>query len=109
MRYGWLVAALAATVLLAPGPGFAADRHLRVVNKSSQAMVKFQASNVTRNSWEEDILGEEVLKPGQSVSVNLNDRTGACMFDLRATFKSGAEVVRRKVNVCKVGKWTISD
>ena len=109
MRLGLLGAAVAALTLLAAGPGLAADRHVRVVNKSSQTMVKFQASNETRNSWEEDILGKDVLKPGQSVNVNLRDGTGACMFDLRATFKSGAEVVRRKVNVCKVGKWTITD
>lgn len=85
------------------------DRRVRVVNNTSQPLVKLQASNTGTNSWEEDILGTRVLGSRREIVVNLNDGTGYCMFDLKATFRSGATAIRRKVNICKVGVWTIND
>jgi hypothetical protein len=102
-------ATAAALVLIGATPGEALDRRVRVINNSSQTMMKFQASNRDSRSWEEDILGDDVLKPGQSVNININDGTGYCVFDFRATFRGGATVVRRNVNVCKIASWTIND
>ncbi len=107
-----LMSASAVTLLIMVGSttaGHALDRNVRVVNNTSSTMVKFQASNTSRKSWEEDILGQEVLDPGESVRVNINDGTGYCIFDLKATFKGGATAIRRGINVCKVGTWTIND
>jgi hypothetical protein len=104
-----LVAAVATFSVFSAGPSEALDRRVRVVNDSSRTMTKFQASNKASKSWEEDILGDDVLKPGQSVVVNINDGTGYCVFDLRATFQGGATVVRRNINICKISSWTIND
>jgi hypothetical protein len=104
-----LVAAAATFAVFSAGPSEALDRRVKVINNSSSIMTKFQASNKASKSWEEDILGDDVLKPGQSVMVNINDGTGYCVFDLRATFKGGATVVRRNINICQVASWTIND
>jgi hypothetical protein len=90
-------------------PAEAQDRRVRVVNNTSQLLVKLQASNVNRTSWEEDILGKNILRPGQATVANLNDGSGQCLFDLRATFRSGATATRRRVNVCQISSWTIND
>jgi type II secretory pathway pseudopilin PulG len=103
------IAAFAALFVLSANVAEALDRRVRVVNNTSQTMVKLQASNVGSNSWEEDILGDRVLGSGREIVVNLNDGTGYCVFDLRATFRSGATAVRRRVNICRVGVWTIND
>ncbi len=104
-----LVAAVATFSVVSAGPSEALDRRVKVINDSSRTMTKFQASNKSSKSWEEDILGDDILKPGQSVVVNINDGTGFCVFDLRATFKGGATVVRRNINICKISSWTIND
>ena len=109
LKIALLVASVATFSLISTGPGEALDRRVRVVNDSSRTMTKFQASNKSSKSWEEDILGTDVLKPGQSVVVNINDGTGFCVFDLRATFQGGATVVRRNINICKISSWTIND
>jgi hypothetical protein len=109
LKSAMLVAAVATFSVLSMGPSEALDRRVRVVNDSSRTMTKFQASNKASKSWEEDILGNDVLKPGQSVVVNINDGTGYCVFDLRATFQGGATVVRRNINICKISSWTIND
>jgi hypothetical protein len=103
-------AAVAAGMLVGSSTfGEALDRRVRIINNTSEVMMKFQASNRDSRSWEEDILGRDVLRPGQSVMININDGTGYCVFDFRATFRSGATATRRQVNVCRVASWTIND
>lgn len=70
----------------------AQDRRVRIINASNVIVNSFQASNTSRKSWEEDILGSSVLAPGQSVMVNINDGTGACMFDFKAVLANGRKV-----------------
>lgn len=72
-------------------------------------MLMFHASNVGTETWEEDILGRDVLRPGQSMLVDINDGTGYCRFDLRATFSDGDRVVRRRFNVCHETTWRVYD
>ena len=55
---------------------------------------------MTTTSWEEDILGSEVLPNGQSANINFDDGTGSCMFDMKAEFRDGRETVINNVNVC---------
>lgn len=86
------------------------DRRIRVINNTSYTMLTFQASNVARRTWEEDILGRNrVLRSGESIVVNLNDGSGYCVFDLRARFLGGREATRRRVNICQISSWTIND
>ena len=101
--------ALAASlgILGAAAPASAADRRIELINDTNVALVTFNASNVTRRSWEEDILGQRVLPPGERVVVNINDGSGSCRFDLRAIFSDKDVVVRRDFNVCTNAYWRI--
>jgi hypothetical protein len=91
------------------GPAQAADRHVRIINETSRNMIRFYASNTTRTRWEENILHGSVLRPGQSVNVNIDDGTGRCMFDMRAEFSGGKYAERRNFNVCTGLSWTVYD
>lgn len=93
--------------LLAPDAALAQDRRVRIVNASSVTVNSFYASNTQRSSWEEDILGNSVLAPGQSVMVNINDGSGACMFDFRAVLANGRKVESYGMNVCQISSWTV--
>ena len=85
------------------------DRRVLIVNKTSTTINEFYASSVGVNSWQEDIFGNGVLEPGNSVRVNVDDGTGYCKYDFRAVFEDGTESVRRRVNVCEVGTFTFYD
>ena len=52
---------------LLPDAASAQDRRVRIINASNVTVNSFHASNTNRKSWEEDILGNSVLAPGQSV------------------------------------------
>jgi P pilus assembly chaperone PapD len=116
MRY-LLLAALVLATACAPQPpaqrqatqASQADRRVRLVNNSSKTIMSFYASNVRRDRWEEDILGNRTVAPGQSVSINIDDGTGACNFDFKTVMRGGQEVVKRNVDVCRVATYTISD
>lgn len=87
----------------------AQDRRVRVINETSFDMIEFYGSNVGTDSWEEDILGRDVLRAGKSVMVNFDDGSGYCMFDFMGVFSDGEEVIKRRVNVCQIGSFRFTE
>ena len=99
------LAALGAVVLtssIATAPAVAQDRRVRIINDTRHTMVRFYASNSSRTTWEEDILGQRVLPAGQSVMINIDDGSGACLFDFKAVFDDGDVLTRSQVNFCQI-------
>lgn len=100
-----LFAATAAVIVLA-APAIAKDRKVNIINKTGVTITALYASNVDETSWQENMLGNSTLKDDDNIEANINDGTGACVFDLKAEFSDGDEVVERKLNVCEVGTFT---
>lgn len=101
---------LLATIMfsaLVPDTASAQDRRVRIINAGNITVNSFYASNAQRKSWEEDILGNSVLAPGQSVMININDGSGACMFDFRAVLADGRKIEQYGMNVCQISSWTV--
>jgi hypothetical protein len=97
---------VAGTMLLAfPTAASAADHRVTIINETNSTMVRFYASNSGRSSWEEDILGNRILKPGQSVRINIDDGSGACIYDFRADFDDGDKLTRNRINVCEISTY----
>jgi hypothetical protein len=109
MRNTILASAFLAAAALLPSatPAQAADRKVEVVNSTNQALQEFYASNAKRASWEEDILGTDVLPPGRSISIDIDDGSGACVFDFLAVLEGGRKIEQRGVNVCEVSRFTV--
>ena len=107
-----MILAVAMTATLA-APAYAAndgrDRRVNVINASGQVLREIYASPVTSSSWEEDMLGSNVLGAGQNRIFNIDNGTSQCRYDLKAVMGNGREHIRRNVNVCVVGSWTISN
>ena len=84
-----------------------ANRHVQIGNTTGVTMTHFYASNTSRSSWEEDILGNDVLRSGRSVDIDIDDGSGACMFDFQARFADGDVVYQDDFNVCTRSNWTV--
>ena len=102
-------AAAAVALGMAAAPANAQDRHVQVINETQGAIVQFFASNVDRPNWEEDILGEAVLPVGQSANINIDDGSGACLYDFKAVFEDGQELVRNGIDVCTTQTYTYTE
>jgi len=82
------------------------DRHVVIKNRTGWTMVRFYASDSRADSWEEDILGRRVLGNGEDIRINIDDGSGACLYDFKAEFTNGQELTRFNVNVCQVSEYT---
>ena len=99
--------ALSAALALATAlPAAALDRRVEIINNTGFTIVEFYGSNTGSDSWEEDILGPDVLPSGASVVINFDDASGYCMFDFRAVFEDGDVLERARVNVCETATFT---
>lgn len=85
-----------------------ANRNVTIVNNTSSAITRFYGSNAGADSWEEDILGADVLPAGSSVSINFDDGSGYCHFDFKAIFNNGSSLIDRNVDVCTTGTVTFN-
>jgi hypothetical protein len=102
-----LFLATLAFALSTPDIAAAQDRRVRIVNGTNITVTRFYASNTSRRNWEEDILGNSVLPAGRSVTINIDDGSGACMFDFRAVLANGRTVEAYGMNVCRITSWTV--
>jgi len=85
------------------------SRKIRMVNNTSYTIRRMYGSNQGTTSWQEDVLGENVLSPGQSVIVNWDDDTCSCMYDFRVVYSDGDQSVKNGVNVCAVSTFTFNN
>lgn len=119
-RAALIVAALGTASVAAAEPVVAADktavsapvqsrdglnRRVRIHNNTGWTMLRFYASNTSRTDWEEDILGDDVLANNASIVMNIDDGTGACLFDFKAEFTNGQSLIRNNVNVCEIADY----
>lgn len=84
------------------------DRNVLVVNASPLTVTNFYGSNAGADSWQEDILGADVLPAGSSVYVNMDDGSGYCTFDFKAIFADGTSAVEYGIDVCATSQVTIN-
>ncbi len=89
------------------GPALAArtdgrDRRVAIHNHTAETFASIFFSNTGQNTWGPDRLGTDVQRARSNRTFNIDDRTGACRFDIKARTTSGREYVSRDVNVCAV-------
>lgn len=106
---GFAAAALAASLLAGCQPTttttttvISPNKNVLIVNNTGRTIWRFYGSPVNVNSWEEDILGSNILPAGQSVNIDFTDGRSICNYDMRAEFQDGTALERRNVNVCTV-------
>lgn len=87
----------------------ALDRRVRINNETSYDIVRFYASNTGTNSWQEDILGDDILPAGYSVMINIDDGTGYCKYDFLAIFDDGDQVEAHNKNVCELAEFSFTE
>lgn len=81
------------------------NRRVRIHNNTGWTMTHFYASDSRITSWQEDMLGSSVLAAGRSIMMNIDDGSGACLYDFKARFSNGEELTRFNVNVCQIADY----
>jgi len=104
-------AALAVGALLASfatTAGADGNKKVKIINETRHAMVQFHASRVGTKDWEEDILGQDTLAVGSSVSVNFGT-DDYCLYDFLGVFDDGDKVEKYRINVCEISSFRFTE
>ncbi len=81
------------------------NRRVRIHNNTGWTMLRFYASDSRVTDWEEDMLGRGTLAAGSSIMMNIDDGSGACLYDFKAEFTNGQVLTRFRVNVCEIADY----
>jgi hypothetical protein len=81
------------------------NRRVRIHNNTGWTMLRFYASDSRVTSWQEDMLGRGTLAAGRSIMMNIDDGSGACLYDFKAEFTNGQVLTRFNVNVCQIADY----
>jgi hypothetical protein len=100
---------LASTLLFSSQPAFADRRDFRVFNKTSVDINHLYVSPSGAKSWEEDVLGRDILEAGSSTQIYFEGSASTCRYDIRAEFKDGDVVEDYKINLCNTNSYTFSE
>ncbi|HUB84874.1 MAG TPA: hypothetical protein VL971_04225 [Rhizomicrobium sp.] len=98
--YTMAFAALAASVLISPAFGEGGDLHFSVKNNSGKEIKELYVSHVGTDSWEDDLLGGDGIKPGEEQPITVNDGRDTCQYDLKVVDEDGTEAEARNQNLC---------
>ena len=53
-----------------------------------------------------DATGHARTGTGRDLRINIDDGSGACIYDFKAQFTNGQELTRFRINVCEVSEYT---
>jgi hypothetical protein len=81
-----------------------------VYNDSAATITRLHVSESTRDTWEDNILGEDVLVTGAGIRIAFeNELDNSCHYDILAVFADGQVVEDYRVDVCSNRGYTFYD
>ena len=87
---------------------FAGAQDFVLVNNTGFPIYKLNVSAASTNSWEEDILGSDILPNGQGIRVNFG--AGKQQYwDIQAIFEDGSGLAWYNIDLLSVAKVTLNN
>ena len=71
-----------------------------ISNKTNREIESIFVSSSNSNSWEDDILGDNVMPHGSGDMLSFNTRQTTCFYDLKVNYSSGGSTVWTGLDVC---------
>ena len=90
--------AASALLVVASTAAVAADYYVDITNRTGYTIMYMYVSPAKSDSWEEDVLGADVLPTGKTQRVNLNGYKSP-MFDIRLVDEDGDKYTFWNVDV----------
>ena len=82
-------------------------RSVTVENLTGEVIYHFYATNRFDKAWDLDLLGTDVIYPGERRRIGVDDYSAECDFDVKVTTKSN-RTLTASGNVCGSGAfWSV--
>lgn len=103
-------AALAAAFITSMTAAKAEDLVFKIVNNTPGTLERFYSSPVGVDDWEEDIFGDKVVAPGETMEITIADGRSVCKYDMRFEFTEDSKIedLEDSQDLCELGTYTIS-
>lgn len=95
-RFGFAILALGISAIQVAAQG----RDLEIVNLTDFEIIAFYSAHKDAIGWGGDMLSGEALGSGTSRELSFEDGSGYCIYNIKAVFDDGEELVSEGVNVC---------
>lgn len=76
------------------------DAFFTLVNNSDYVIAELYASPANTDDWEEDILGQDTLDPGEQLNVTVADGSDQCEYDMKVVDEDGEEHILEALDIC---------
>lgn len=103
-----LTCAVLSPIFVAATPALAQDLQFELINNSSITLTQLYASPVDEQAWGDDILGVDVLAPGETGTVTIAGGSANCQYDMRFVADNGNEV-SGTADLCAMSSFTLND
>jgi hypothetical protein len=106
-----IVAAGTLAACLTTFSAHAEDLVFTLTNGTNSVLTEFYTSPTGVNDWEADVLGQDVLNPGESAQVTIADGRTVCAYDMRFEFSEESELdtTTDTQDLCELGSYTIHE
>ena len=100
-----------AVVLCVSAPAQAEDLVFSLKNGTNSVLTRFYTSPVGVNEWEDDVFGQDVLNPGESIEITIADGRDVCKYDMTFEFEQGSnlDTTTDTQDLCEMGSYTIHE
>lgn len=100
---------LAAALLATPSSAVAEGKqNFTLVNKTGYTISEVYVAPSKSDSWEEDILGRDVMPDGTTVDIIFSRKEKTCMWDLMVVYDDGEQAEWANFDLCTVSRISIS-
>lgn len=96
-----LVMLAAAAAFLLSTPALADERNFQLVNGTGRTIAQVFISPSDTNSWEEDVLGSDVLPDEGTANIHFVDELDECVYDILIVHDDGDRAVWTGINLCE--------
>ncbi|MFM2042468.1 MAG: hypothetical protein RLY86_1044 [Pseudomonadota bacterium] len=106
-------ATLAAAGILAVGlsvttPALAGDQDFELINRTGYTIAEVYVSPSKASTWEEDIMGRDMLPHGNSVHIQFSRKEDVCIWDLMVVYDDGESAEWSQFDLCTISRIAIS-
>lgn len=103
MMHRLFAAAALSAALLAPAASAQTDSvDFTLTNATERTLLSLYISLPSTDEWEEDIFGADVLEPGDTFDISIDDGLEECVYDIRADFVDGESIQIASVDFCEL-------
>jgi hypothetical protein len=108
LRPMWALVAICLLALLVSPLALAQGKQdFTLVNQTGVEIHELYVSPHKSNDWEEDVLGQDTLPSGDSVTIHFSPKERAKLWDLKIVDKEGNSIEWESLNLLEISKVTL--